>query len=119
MFLLAGAKMTKVRPTSEFHYPDGRIVHVPTPVLTEEDPAWGINKANTDGSHGNTDKMSRTHRRQTGCFYASIDGSVHFFAEPDSANGCHNWFSKKGGGKLQQMGYFDGLTRWGWWNNDL
>ena len=64
--------------------------------------------------------MSRTHRRGTGCFYASIDGSVHFFAEPESANGCWNWYSKKGGGKLQQMGYFEyPATRWGWWNNDL
>ena len=117
-FLLAGAKVTKVRPTSEFRHPDGRVEHVPTPVITEEDPAWGINKATTDGGHGNTDKMSRTHRKWTGCFYASIDGSVHFFAEPESANGCHNWYSKKGGGKLQSMGYYDATTRWGWWNND-
>jgi prepilin-type N-terminal cleavage/methylation domain-containing protein len=118
-FLLAGAKVTKVRPTSEFRHPGGRVEHVPTPVITEEHPAWGINRANTDGSHGNTDKMSRTHRRETGCFYASIDGSVHFFAEPEAANGCHNWFSKKGGGRLQSMGHFDATTRWGWWNHDL
>ena len=122
-FLFSGAKVSKIRHQSEYRYSNGsgavQTQRVPTPVILEEDPAWGINRANVEGSHGNTDRLAATHRG--GGYYASIDGSVHFFSEPENnvynaLGGGWNWYSQAGGGSMVSLGYFDANTRWGWWN---
>lgn len=121
-FLFAGARVSKVRGQSEYRFSSGGAVQtqfLPTPVILEEDPAWGINRSNVEGSHGNTDRLATTHRR--GGYYATIDGSVHFFIEPENnvnnaLGGGWNWYSLSGGGSMVSLGYFDANTRWGWWN---
>ena len=115
-FLLSGAKLSRIRPTARYRHPDGGPVEmVPTPILTEEDPAWGINSDTVEGGHGNTDKMARTHRN--GCYYAAVDGSVHFFAEPENGVGCWNWDHQSGSGTWVNMGFHSAATTWGWWNS--
>lgn len=47
-----------------------------------------------------------------GAYYASIDGSVHFYKEPLEANSW-NWFSIAPSGSSQTLGHVVG---WNWWN---
>ena len=53
---------------------------VPTPILVQEH-ARSINGANMEGGHSESDKMSVVHNG--GSYYATVDGSVHFFREGD------------------------------------
>ena len=110
-----GAKVTRIKPMSRYVYPDGHTENVPTPLLCDEDPAYGINMANREGGHSNTDKMD--HRHHGGAYYASIDSSVHWFNESKDprAQGAWNWESPVGS-KWIQMGNWSGVT-WGWWND--
>jgi len=109
--VFSGAKITNIRPTARFKYPDGRSEWLPTPVICDEDPAWGINGNNLEGGHANTDKMAKTHNG--GSYYASIDGSITFFKEHPDAN-AHNWFLVAPSNAEKGLG--TGTTTWGFWN---
>jgi len=78
--VFGGAKVTRIRPMSRFRHPNGRLENLVTPLICDEDPAFGINTANMEGGHCNTDKMA--HRHHGGAFYATIDTSVQWFNEP-------------------------------------
>jgi hypothetical protein len=112
--VFAGAKVNRVHPTSEFRYPDGKKVErVPTPIVTEEEAEGGLNTINREGGHCNTDRIG--HRHRGGGFYASTDGSVHWFKEPLNADSW-NWFSQGVGGKMESLGNVP-VPTWGWWNS--
>ncbi len=110
--IFVGAKVNKIKPTSTFHYTDGHIEILPTPIYCEEDPAWGNNGNNLEGSHANTDKMAHTHNG--GSYYVSIDGSATLFKEPPQCN-SHNWFSIAPSGVEKELG--TSTVAWGFWNN--
>jgi len=109
--VFSGAKITNLRPTARFQYPDGRSETVPTPVICDEDPAFGINGGNLEGGHANTDKMAKHH--SGGANYATIDGSVHYFKEDPAAN-SHNWFLIAPSRAEKELG--TSTNKWGFWN---
>ena len=111
--VFGGARVTRIRPLSRFRYPSGRYENVATPLLCDEDPEWGINTANMEGGHCNTDKMA--HRHHGGAFYASIDTSVHWFNEPPKVTDSWNWETPTQEGKWVQLGNVP-VPTWGWWN---
>ena len=122
--VFTGAKIVNIRNTSHFFYPDGHSEILPTPIIVEEDPAFGINGNNIEGGHANTDKLAHSHKtgKGKGCNYASIDGSVTFFAEPPSAD-CWSWYSAPPSNSGNGMGtphgevsLGDGVTTFGTWN---
>ena len=123
--VFAGAKVTNIKAQSRFVY-NNRTETMPTPVICEEEPRGGLNGGNVEGGHCATDQMAHTHpasgyttiagRRipRGGAYYASIDGSVHFFKEPLETNSLF-WYSTAPSGTLISMGsqYIPG---WGAWN---
>ena len=112
--ILSGAKVTRIRPMSRYTYPSGKKENVVTPLLCEEEPAYGINTNNMEGGHSNGDAMA--HRHHGGGFYASIDASVHWFNEPPwPTGGSLNWESQTSDGKWINLGRYE-IPTWGWWN---
>ena len=110
--VLGGAKVVNVEPTSEFRHRNGKREWLPTPVVTEEEAQGGINTTNIEGGHCNTDQIA--HRHREGGYYASIDGSTHWFKEPRNCDSwC--WFSRAPSGKMQSFGHVPNPT-WGWWD---
>ena len=59
-----------------------RVSRVLTPVIVQED-ASSLNTVYLDSGHGNCDQMAKVHNK--GSYYATLDGSVQFFAEPKVA----------------------------------
>ena len=119
--LFSGARVSNIRPLSAYHGPDdkGNMLFeiVPTPVIVEEEAQGGINGGNVEGGHCESDRMSHVHRG--GSWYASIDGSVHFFKEP-KGNNCYNWWSGCKG-QWVQLGMQAVAGRgdtWGFWNRN-
>ena len=115
--VFTGARVTRIRPMSRFDYPSGKHENVPTPLLCEEDPSYGINTGNREGGHSNGDRMA--HQHHGGSFYASIDGSVHWFNEPPGT-GSYQWETQTSEGKWVSLGNYlngsGGFITWGWWN---
>jgi len=119
----AGAKTNQVRWQCRFHYVSGPLAgtydySVFTPVIVEEEPAGGINGGNTEGGHSNNDRLGHYHRG--GGHYASIDGSVQWFAEPLDHN-AWNWESLAPSGAYRSLGSYSDpkatppFARWGYW----
>jgi type II secretory pathway pseudopilin PulG len=112
MFLSwTGARVVNVRQEARFTYPDGHTEMVPSPILTEENSDH-INGANLEGGHASTDRMGHAHRG--GCNYGSIDGSVHWFKEPLTAN-TFNWSAQAPSRAFRQLGQD---VVWGTWNKE-
>jgi prepilin-type N-terminal cleavage/methylation domain-containing protein len=115
--VFTGAQVTRIRSMSRFTHPSGRQENVATPLLCDEDPAFGINTGNMEGGHSNTDAMA--HRHHGGAFYASIDASVHWFDEPRGTSSWQ-WESQTQLGKWVSLGNWSngtgGVVTWGWWN---
>jgi hypothetical protein len=109
--IFSGAKVTRIKPMSRFIFPGGRVENLPTPLICDEDPAWGINTYNREGGHCNSDKMD--HRHHGGAYYASIDSSVHWFDEPRDLNSW-SWESPAGSQWIS-LGNV-AIPTWGWWN---
>jgi hypothetical protein len=112
-----GARLSNVPKTARFSYPDGRVVEVPAPIICEEHPARTINgtiasSPSLEGGHASTDKLADTHRK--GGFYASIDGSVHWFQEPWEAT-TFNWRARAPSGAWVHIG---ADCSWGTWNGE-
>ena len=111
MFLsFAGARLENVRQSARYTRPNGQLVHLPTPVICEENTDH-LNTVNTEGGHASTDQLGHQHRG--GGHYASIDGSVHWFVEDRAAN-TYSWSSQAPSNNWVQLGADE---RWGWWNS--
>ena len=92
-----GCRLSSIRPESEWNYkPDNTKVVLPTPFYVEE-TSFRLNLHNIDGSFGNVDEHSNHH--SGGSYYASIDGSVHWFAsrkrktKPPQLAEAWQWFT--------------------------
>src|SRR3954471_23718546 len=109
--VFSGAKVSRIKPLSKFVYADGREETVATPLICEEDPAAGINTVTMEGGHCAGDRMA--HRHHGGAFYASIDGSVQWFDEPQTADSW-KWETPTSGG-WTSLGNIP-VPSWGWWN---
>jgi type II secretory pathway pseudopilin PulG len=127
VIVFAGAKVSNIKPTSRFKYHDGRTEELPTPVICEED-SYSLNGKDVEGGHCSMDAMAHTHpgygfRKvndsgdyyshvpKGGAYYATIDGSVHFFKVPWQHD-CRNWYSRAPSGKW--VGFVN-LANWNWW----
>lgn len=111
--VFGGAKLNHIKPTSEFRHPSGnRVERVPTPIVTEEEAEGGINTVNMEGGHCNTDRIG--HRHRGGGYYASVDGSTHWFKEPLNADSW-NWYSQAPSRKMVSLGNIP-IPTWGWWD---
>jgi type II secretory pathway pseudopilin PulG len=110
--VFSGAKITRIPAMSRYTYTNGKQEMAATPLICEEEPAAGINIANMEGGHSNTDRMA--HRHHGGSFYASIDTSVHWFNESSDmrSRGSLDWEALVGS-KWITLG--SGVA-WGWWN---
>jgi hypothetical protein len=114
-----GAKIAKIRHTSTFTYIDGSKADFPTPVFVEEDSKY-VNSSNIDATHCNVDPLSRHHRNK-GSYYASVDGSVHWFEpvkekNPPRDQVAWDWTIRAGSGKQVSLGEWVPVT-WGWFNS--
>jgi type II secretory pathway pseudopilin PulG len=75
--MLTGARIANIKPQSKYFYAGvARPDNLPTPVFVEE-TAYRLNLHNIEGGWSNVDEHSDHHRN--GSYYASIDGSVHWF----------------------------------------
>jgi hypothetical protein len=111
--VFTGALTSKIKVQSRFEDAQRRSQMLPTPVLCEEEPRGGVNGGNVEGLHNVTDRISSAHHK--GGYYASLDGSVHWFREPPGT-GALNWFSIAPSGKQVSYGNGGFDIRWGWWN---
>ena len=123
--VFSGAKVTNVKPMSRHSY-NGVIDVVPTPIVCEEEQEGGINGGNNEGGHCSTDRIAHTHpnsgRRKVngvdvpngGGYYATIDGSVHFYKQPLQANAV-NWTSQAPSGSWESLGPVP-IPSWNYWN---
>jgi len=76
----SGNKLAKVKGRAKFRdgHAGGAISYPPTPILVQEHEV-SIDGANMEGGHSESDHMAVCHNG--GSYYASVDGSVHFFIE--------------------------------------
>jgi prepilin-type N-terminal cleavage/methylation domain-containing protein len=74
--MLTGARVSNIKAESKYSYNGGPNKWLPTPVFVEE-TAYRLNLYNIEGGWSNVDEHSDHHRG--GSYYASIDGSVHWF----------------------------------------
>ena len=114
----SGAMLNRITQHTRFHYRTGPwagtyTYDVFTPILCEEEPQGGINGGNTEGGHGNGDRMGHYHRG--GGHYATIDGSVHWFLEPRD-HSSFDWESLTPSGKWQSLALYGPTPNFGWWN---
>ena len=115
--VFTGAKVTQVRPHARFTYPagapdNGRVEELPTPIVCEEDPQGGVNGGNMEGGHSNTDRLGHAHRG--GGYYATIDGSVHFFKEPPGGD-ARSWTGLAPRKGWTTLGASGSAVKWGYW----
>src|SRR5262249_44020885 len=112
-----GAKITKIRSTCTFTDPNTNrdTTGIPTPIIVQELEQF-INNSNIEGGHGNRDAMSRVHNG--GSFYASVDGSTHFFQEPivNYATVPMATFWKALAPSSQMKTFGPSSCTWGFWN---
>jgi len=112
-----GAKITKVRSTCIFTDPrtNKDTGGIPTPVICQELEQF-INNSNIEGGHGNRDAMSKVHNG--GAYYASVDGSTHYFVEPvvdyNTVPMATFWKAMSPSNKLVTFG--PSSATWGFWN---
>jgi prepilin-type N-terminal cleavage/methylation domain-containing protein len=110
--VFTGAKITNIKSHAKFTYPNGRFEYVPTPIITEEEQ-HALNKDNIEGLHNATDRMAANHRK--GSVYASIDGSVHWFREPQGTSAL-SWSQVGPRGRNVSFGESGFGITFGWWN---
>jgi prepilin-type N-terminal cleavage/methylation domain-containing protein len=124
---LTGAKLSKIKGIS-WYFPrrsGSGPVQVQTPVICQELAAF-INGTNVEPGHSNEDAISIVHAG--GSYYASVDGSVHYFQEErfGTKQGLRNdysgipiatfWRSQDPvTGRLKNLGRSG--TTWGQWND--
>ena len=126
--VFAGARVTNVKAQSRHTRLGGQVNYLPTPIICEED-ARAINGANIEGFHNGSDRFANTHpnsRWQTapggekvatgGGYYASIDGSVHYFREPPGSRGAVDWSQRGPRGREVNFGETGFHINWGWWD---
>ena len=127
----SGARVTNIPPTGLYEFratsqpgaPLGKsqygMAPFPTPYFVEE-TSYRVNKLNIDGGFSNVDEHSDHHSGAS--YYASIDGSVHYFQGRKKRNkglsGGHvaeawQWSVKSPARGDVLMG--TGAT-WGWWD---
>lgn len=112
--VFSGAKLSVLNgQTATFTHPDGRVEqNLPVPLICEEEPAGGINGGNVEGGHCNTDRIAHFHRG--GGYYATVEGTVHWFKEPMNANSW-NWTVRTRRSRMVSLGHVPQPT-FGWWN---
>ena len=141
--MLTGASVSNVKPQSLYVYTTTsvqgqgnpamaatvRAMNVPkdlrpTPVFVEE-TAYRLNQMNIEGGWSNVDEHSDHHRN--GSYYASIDGSVHWFkprrrvlknyqyGSGDPAE-AWQWLTESPTRGLVQMGQYG--KQWGWFDSN-
>ena len=114
-----GAKIGKIRHTSTFTFLSNVKADFPTPVFVEEDSKY-VNASNIDATHCNVDPMSRHHKGGKGSYYASVDGSVHWFEPVDVRNPprdqwAWDWMTRAPSGSQVSLGEY-ATVYWGWFN---
>ena len=124
--VFAGAKISNIKNESRHVFPGGaRQEYLPTPIICEEG-ASALNRDNIEGFHNGSDPIANTHpwtaRKADGTpigggFYASIDGSVHYFKEPKGSAGAVDWWQKGPRGRDVNFGETGFQICWGWWDN--
>jgi len=110
--LFAGARVSSIKPVSRLNLGNGSLAQVITPVIVEEDPAYGIGNKNVEVGHCNSDQLGHNHFG--GANYASIDGSVQRFTEPTTLN-ANSWTTIGPSGKPVSMG--SNGCMFGWFNS--
>jgi len=123
--VFSGARITNIKAMSKFVVGTKTDV-MPTPIICEEEPQGGLNGGNVEGGHCNSDRIAHTHPNsgydmvagkkvaKGGGYYASIDGSVHYYKEPLEGNSW-NWFSIAPSGTSVSFGNVPN-PGWGWWD---
>src|ERR1051325_3166561 len=111
-----GAKITQIKSTATFTDPNTNrdTSGIPTPIICQELEMF-INKSNIEGGHGNRDAFSRVHNG--GSYFASVDGSTHYFSEPmvnyNTVPMATFWKSSAPSSQMKTFGP-SGAT-WGFW----
>ncbi len=126
--VFAGARITNIKSQSKHVFIDGRTEWLPTPIICEED-ARALNRDNIEGFHNGSDRIANTHPTSTwqtvtggekvamgGGYYASIDGSVHYFREPKGSRGAVDWSQRGPRGREVNFGETGFAINWGWWD---
>ena len=126
--VFAGARITNIKSQSKHVTIDGRVEYLPTPIICEED-ARALNKDNIEGFHNGSDRIANTHPNSRwlpttggekiamgGGYYASIDGSVHYFREPKGSTGALDWSQRGPRGRDVNFGETGFQINWGWWD---
>jgi hypothetical protein len=111
-----GAKISKIPLAAQvFHPVLGEYVDKPTPIFTEEDPAYGINDTYIDPDHTTINRMGTWHSfGQSASHYYSIDGSTHHASWGTSLGPrARDWSARAPSGNIVGLGMVHG---WGSWN---
>ena len=100
---------------AELRHPATRKrVSLPTPLIAEEDPGFGLNRHFMDPDHTSINRMGSWHPKQS-ANYLTVQGGVHiveFGTSPGPE--ANHWTVDKGGRRPIVLGAVSG---WGAWNN--
>jgi prepilin-type N-terminal cleavage/methylation domain-containing protein len=85
--------------------------YAPMPLLVEEDPLYGLNQANVDPGHSNTDRIGSWHKDETGQYFTT-GGAVTTIKHGQRTGNANTWFYQVDG-KLISLGNPD--LGFGYW----
>lgn len=117
--VFAGAAVSAVPSTSQVRDPDtGQLITTSTPILLDEDPAWGINTINIEMTHAATDRMGTWHPDHSGN-YVSIDGSVTHLTFSIAGQGpsAYDWSGRAPSGNILGYSSYIPHVTYGQWNH--
>lgn len=111
--VFSGAVIENLPTTSAIVFPRSRNQqYAPVPLLVEEDPLYGLNQANVDPGHSNTDRLGSWHKDGKGQYFTT-GGAVVGIKSVQELNGNANSWYYQTDGRMISLG--DPSTGWGNW----
>jgi prepilin-type N-terminal cleavage/methylation domain-containing protein len=109
--VFSGCVQENLPTTSAVVGPRSRnALNAPMPLLVEEDPLYGLNQANVDPGHSNTDRIGKWHKDGRGQYFTT-GGAVTQFKNTANHN-ANAWYYQKDG---RQISLGDPNTGFGKW----
>ena len=108
----SGAKVSLLPTSATVARPDGKVLNVPAPIYSEEEPAYGLNDSFIDPDHTSINREGSWHASFSSNYFAT-DGSSHtvpWGASPGPQ--VYSWLARAPSGNVVSLGNVYGWAAW-------
>ena len=108
----SGAKTSLLPTRATVARPDGKVLTMPAPVFSEEEPAYGLNDSYIDPDHTTINREGSWHAGRSSNYFAT-DGSAHTIqwgASPGPQ--VYSWLARAPSGNVISLGNVYGWAAW-------